>query len=422
MSHINLIGKTSQNKRKLVNDPVFGFINIPSEIIFDLIEHPWFQRLRRIKQLGLSYYVFPGAVHTRFQHVLGAMHLLQNAITVIRSKGHIITEEEAEAATIAILLHDIGHAPLSHSLERKILNNSHEELTLQFMKCLDHHFKGKLSLAIKIFTNQYHKKFLHQLVSSQLDMDRLDFLRRDSFFTGVSEGVIGSERIIKMLNVSDDNLVIDSKGIYSIEKFLIARRLMYWQVYLHKTVIAVEKLVDKIIDRSRFVIKNEGGLFGTPELLFFLKSSEQLQKKEETLISHDLLVKFAQLDDFDLLTSIKVWTKHTDKILSTLCNNLINRKLFKIELQNKPFAENRIHALKQKVQKVFKISKQDCSYFVFSQTISNTAYDPTHDEIYILYKEGSVKNLTKASDILNIPMLSKNIKKYFLCYPKEILI
>ncbi|MBN1183283.1 MAG: HD domain-containing protein [Bacteroidales bacterium] len=406
------------NKQKIVNDPVYGFIKIDSPFLYDLIEHPYFQRLRRIKQLGLTNFVYPGANHSRFQHALGALHLMGLAIEVVRSKGHEIAPEEAEAVKYAILLHDIGHGPFSHTLEHTVIQNvPHEYISLLLMEQLNDEFNGGLDLAIKIFRNQYEKKFLHQLVSSQLDMDRLDYLKRDSFFTGVTEGVIGSDRIIKMLNVVDDQLVIDSKGIYSIEKFLIARRLMYWQVYLHKTVLAAEKLLVNTLLRAKHLAQNGVELFCTPALHYFLYNNigkdEFISKKEE------VLQNFTNLDDDDIIASAKTWTMHPDILLSTLCNGLKNRKLFKIVIRTEPFSNKILSTISEKVQKAYAISKDESYYLVLTGSISNNAYDFEDDKINILYKSGEIADIAEASDMLNVSVLSKVVKKYFLCFPKE---
>ena len=404
------------NKRKIINDPVCGFINITDEIIFDLIEHRYFQRLRRIKQLGLTYLVYPGAIHTRFNHAIGSMHLMNEAIEVLRFKGHDITEKEALAVRIAILLHDIGHGPFSHALENSIVSEiNHEYISEIFMDKLNKEFNGQLTLAIEIFKNKYHKKFLHQLVSSQLDMDRLDYLRRDSFFTGVSEGITGTERIIAMLNVENNELVVDYKGIYSIEKFIIARRLMYWQVYLHKTVVSAEYLVLKILKRSKELAVNGVKFFATPNFEMFLYNKID----KNTFINDDSIIeKFSELDDYDILSSIKVWAKHEDEILSTLCECLIHRVLFKIKLQNQPFEEEFINDLKNSAIKKLKIDKKNIDYFVFSDSLSNKIYIPQSEKINILFKDGKMLDITEASDQLNLEVLSKTIKKYFVCFPK----
>lgn len=401
------------NKRKIFNDPVYGFVTLPYEIIFDIIEHPYFQRLRRIKQLGLTNLVYPGALHTRFHHAMGAMHLMELAIEEIRAKGHTISEEEAEAVTLAILLHDIGHGPFSHALEHSIVNNvTHEDISALFMSRLNEEFNGKLTLAIKIFQDKYHKKFLHQLVSSQLDMDRLDYLKRDSFFTGVSEGIISSDRIIKMLTVANDKLAIEAKGIYSIEKFIIARRLMYWQVYLHKTVLSAENLLVNILKRAKELAKKKVELFCTPSLRTFLYNQ---YNNKDFKTNPELLDTFAQLDDSDIMTSIKVWMNHSDTILSKLCTQLVNRKLFKVEMQSQPFSAAKINAIKSQLKKQSKFTDKELEYFVFSGSVSNDAY---RGGIAILFKDGKVIDVAKASDQLNINVLTKTVKKYYLCYLK----
>ncbi|HLC83311.1 MAG TPA: HD domain-containing protein [Bacteroidia bacterium] len=411
------------NKLKIFNDPIYGFVSLQYEIIYDLIDHPYFQRLRRIKQLGLTNLVYPGALHTRFHHAMGAMHLMSQAIDVIRSKGHEITEEEAKGVTIAILLHDIGHGPFSHALEHSIVNNvTHEDISELFMSRLNKEFNGKLTLAINIFQNKYKKKFLHQLVSSQLDMDRLDYLNRDSFFTGVSEGVVSSDRIIKMLNVVNDQLAIEAKGIYSIEKFIIARRLMYWQVYLHKTVLSAESLLVNILKRAKDLAEKPadraGGkvdLFCTPALKTFLynKYNENDFKK-----SPKLLDTFAQLDDYDIMTSIKVWVNHSDNVLSSLCKQLVDRKLFKVELQNQAFKDDKIKSIKNDIKKRFKLNDKEVDYFVLKGIVTNDAYRADKIRINILFKDGSVSDIADASDQLSIDVLAKTVKKHYLCYPK----
>lgn len=404
------------NKLKIFNDPIYGFVSLPYEIIYDLIDHPYFQRLRRIKQLGLTNLVYPGALHTRFHHAMGAMHLMGQAIDVIRSKGHDISEEEAQGVTIAILLHDIGHGPFSHALEHSIVNNiTHEDISELFMSRLNEEFNGKLTLAISIFQNKYKKKFLHQLVSSQLDMDRLDYLNRDSFFTGVSEGVVSSDRIIKMLNVVNDQLAIEAKGIYSIEKFIIARRLMYWQVYLHKTVLSAESLLVNILKRAKDLAEKKVDLFCTPALRMFLynKFSEKDFSTNEKLLD-----VFAQLDDNDIMTSIKVWTEHSDNVLSSLCKQLVDRKLFKVELQNQAFKEDKIKDIKQDIKKRFKLNDKEVNYFVFTGIVTNDAYRADKIRINILFKDGSVSDIADASDQLSIDVLAKTVKKHYICYPK----
>ncbi|MFN8256845.1 MAG: HD domain-containing protein [Bacteroidales bacterium] len=410
-----------QNKRKIINDPIYGFIQIPSELMFDIISHPLFQRLRRIKQLGLTYYVYPGAMHTRFQHVLGAAHLMKEAINILRQKGHDITDEEAEASLIAILLHDIGHGPFSHTLESSFFKNvPHETVSLSFMKQLNTEFSGKLNTGIEVFTGTYEKKFLHQLVSSQLDMDRLDYLRRDSFYTGVSEGVIGSERIIKMLNIVDNELVIEEKGIYSIEKFLIARRLMYWQVYLHKTVISSEQMLIKLIQRARFVFQSGVELFLTPALKFFFSNSIKDANALDKIIENSIpLEEFSKLDDYDIITCIKEWQFAKDKILSFLSKSLVNRNLYKVEIQSKPFHPQKMDELKNELRNYFNFTENEEKYYLITDTIKNNAYSKNLDErINILLKNGMVEDIAIASDVSNISALSKPVEKYFVCYPK----
>jgi len=408
------------NKRKIINDPVYGFINFPFELVFDLVEHPYVQRLRRIKQLGLTNFVYPGANHTRFQHALGASFLMGSAIEVIRSKGHEITEAEAEAVTIAILLHDTGHGPFSHSLEASIIENiDHEKLSLLFMEKLNYQYNKHLELAINIFKNNYHKKFLHQLVASQLDMDRLDYLRRDSFFTGVTEGAIGSERIIKMLNVKNDELVIDIKGIYSIEKFLVARRLMYWQVYLHKAVLTAENMLVSMLKRAKQLSLSGAKLFGTPELLFFLENHVNEDSFHPDK-SGEILEMFSRLDDNDIVSATKVWMNNKDKILSFLCSSLLNRKLFRIQFQNQGFDINQVATIKQKVCKVFGISQEEAENLVFTGEVSNYAYSSLDDRIKIMDKTGKTRDITEASDMINLAVLDKTVKRNFLCYPREI--
>ena len=406
------------NKRKIINDPIYGFVSIPNDLIYDLINHPYFQRLRRIKQLGLTNLVYPGALHTRFHHAVGAMHLMQEAVLTLRQKDILITEEEEQAVLIAILLHDIGHGPFSHALEHSIVRGvSHEAISSLFMAKLNEEFGGKLSLAIEIFNNRHSKKFLHQLVSSQLDMDRLDYLKRDSFFTGVSEGVISSDRIIKMLNVVNNELVVENKAIYSIEKFLIARRLMYWQVYLHKTVLSAETLLVNILQRAKEIAASGVDLFATPTLSLFLKNNFT-QKDFETDTA--LLNKFSKLDDSDVDAAIKVWCDCEDKILAKLCQNLLDRKLFKIEMQNEPFGEAYINGFTERVCKLYNISKEDAHYFVLTDVVNNSAYTADQFNINILMSDGKLIDVAAASDQLNLQSLSKTVSKYFICYPKEL--
>jgi hypothetical protein len=404
------------NKRKVFNDPVHGFITIPHELVFDVIEHPWFQRLRRIKQLGLSDYVYPGAIHTRFHHALGAFHLMKKALAILKIKGHRITEEEELAASLAILLHDIGHGPFSHTLETSLLARvHHEDVSRIYMHRLNQQFKGALNLAIEIFEGRYKKRFLHQLVSSQLDVDRLDYLTRDSFFTGVSEGAIAYERIIEMMNVHKDELVIDQKGIYSIESFIIARRLMYWQVYLHKTVLCVEQMLVKIVERARFLLSKGKKLDASPALAYFLQheiSLKDFSKSEKTLQD------YSQLDDVDVFAALKYWQYNEDKVLRFLCEAILDRKLFKIEISNEEFPPEKIQQLKHKAQKKFKLSAADADYLVFSDSTSNYAYNPTENRINILTNKGQLIDIAQASDQLNISVLSVPVTKYYVFYPK----
>jgi HD superfamily phosphohydrolase len=406
------------NKKKIINDPVYGFITIPSELVFDLIQHPYFQRLRYIKQLGMTHLVYPGALHTRFHHALGAMHLMGLALETIKSKGQAISFEEEQGVIIAILLHDIGHGPFSHALEHTIVDGvSHEHISTLLMNNLNREFGGKLGLAIEIFNNRYHKKFLYQLVSGQLDLDRMDYLNRDSFFTGVSEGVISFDRIIKMLDVVDDQLVVEEKGIYSIEKFLIARRLMYWQVYLHKTVIAAEQMLVKILERAKELSQEGRNLFASPCFSYFLKNSISMEDFKNNPLN---IERFTKLDDNDIFTSIKVWVNDEDLILSTLCMHLIDRNLYQVEITNEPPSIERINNLADKVTDEYEISDDDTSYFVFTDTIKNKAYSVGDGSIKILMKDGSIQDIAGASDYSNLEALAKTVQKYILCYVKEL--
>ena len=407
----------SYKKDKIINDPIYGFITLDGGIITNLINHPYFQRLRRISQLGLSYLVYPGANHSRFHHAIGCMHLVTKAINQIRKKGHSISEKEAEALKIAILLHDIGHGPFSHALENSIATGfSHEDLSTLFMKELNKEFHNKLSLAIKIFNNTHPKKFLHQLVSSQLDMDRLDYLRRDSFFSGVAEGNIGTERIINMLNVVNDELVIEEKGIYSVEKFLIARRLMYWQVYLHKTVVSAENMLIKALKRAKFLIANNIRIFTTSSLEIFLKNNFTKKdfKKDSKLLNH-----FSELDDFDIYTCLKYWKNCDDFVLSNLSRRLINRNILKIKITKEPISQKEENSLIETFSKKHKCSKEEAKFFIFSYQISNSTYNIEKSNINILMKNGNVIDITSASDQFNIEALNTTVNKYFLCYPND---
>jgi HD superfamily phosphohydrolase len=418
---INKVGYKT-NKRKIINDPVYGFINIPGDFIFDLIEHPWFQRLRNIKQLGLTSFVYPGANHSRFQHCLGALHLMDMAVKTIRSKGTEISPEEEEAVFIAILLHDSGHGPFSHALESSIITGiSHEDLSLLLMKKLDETNEGKLSLAIEIFRGTYHRRFLHELIAGQMDMDRLDYLRRDSFFTGVIEGSVGSDRIIRMLNVVNDTLVVDEKGIYSLEKFLIARRLMYWQVYMHKTVLASESLLVKVLKRAKELAMEGSDLFATPALRFFLynRLGPDDLLKEGRFTPGLVATNFTRLDDADILVSAKYWADHSDRILSDLSARLMRRNLLAIELQNEPFPKERVKQLKALTADLMGIQPELAEYYVFTNSISNLAYTPDAPEVKILLKSGKTADISAVSDMFDHRFLSERITKYFLCYPKE---
>lgn len=404
------------NKRKIINDPVFGFINIPNDFLYDIIQHPYFQRMNRIKQLGLTSTVYPGAQHTRLQHSLGAMHLMGEAITQLQQAGHEITASEAEAARACILLHDIGHGPFSHTLEHSLVNDvSHEEISLLMMQQINKEMGGKLDMALAIFTNNYHKKFLHQLVSGQLDMDRLDYLSRDSFFSGVSEGIIGAARIIKMLNVHNDQLVVEAKGIYSIEKFLVARRLMYWQVYLHKTSLAAEKMLMNILKRAKELAGKNEVLFATPALHYFLYNEVNKLSFEQ---SDEAMKHFALLDDSDLISAIKVWSSHPDIVLSTLCIAFTNRRLFKIEIQTESISKSKREHYLKLYSDHFSINFQEAAYFIGEEIVSTDTYTPQDDNINIIYKDGTIKDIAEASDMLNITVLTKKVEKHYFCFYK----
>ena len=403
-------------ERKIINDPVFGFINIPKGLLYDIVRHPLLQRLTRIKQVGLSSVVYPGAQHTRFQHSLGAFYLMSEAITQLASKGNFIFDSEAEAVQAAILLHDIGHGPFSHVLEDTIVKGiPHEEISLMLMERMNKEVNGQLSLAIQIFKDEYPKRFLHQLVSGQLDMDRLDYLRRDSFYTGVTEGNIGSARIIKMLDVADDRLVVESKGIYSIENFLTARRLMYWQVYLHKTSVAYEKMLISTLLRAKELASQGIELFASPALHFFLYNDIT---PTEFYSNPDCLENFIQLDDNDIWTALKVWSTHTDKVLSTLSMGMINRNIFKVEISSEPISEDRKKELTLQISQQLDIPLSEANYFVSTPSIEKNMYEPADDSIDIIYKDGTIKNIAEASDMLNISLLSKKVKKYYICYQR----
>ena len=403
-----------RNKLKIINDPVYGFIHIPNTFIFDLIEHPFFQRLWRISQMGLSHLVYPGAKHTRFHHALGCMYLMQKAVQTLRHKRITISAQEEEALYIAILLHDIGHGPFSHAMEHSLVEEiSHEEISLAFMQELNRIFPEKLSIAIEIFQKKYPKAFMNQLVSSQLDMDRLDYLKRDSFYTGVGEGNINSERIIAMLTVKDDTLIVEEKGIYSIEEFLVARRLMYWQVYLHKTSIGAEFLLIKVLERVKELYKEGKHLPMTPALEFFVQN--HITKE---LFDSKALQLFAQLDDYDIISGLKQWQYSDDKVLSNLSYRLLNRDLLRVKLYKTPITEKEVQSLLQKVAKQYDIPLSLAHYFVFTGEISNTAYRKDEQNIFIHTKENQVVDVTIASDQMNLDALATKVTKYYLCSPK----
>jgi len=404
------------NKLKIINDPIYGFITIPTTLIFDIIEHPYFQRLRRISQMGMSYLVYPGAHHTRFHHALGAMFLMGKAVNVLKSKGVAISKEEEEAVLIAILLHDIGHGPFSHTLEHAIVPDvSHEEISLLFMEELNEFFEGKLTLAIALFKGDYPKVFLHELISSQLDMDRMDYLKRDSFYTGVVEGNINSERLISMINVKDGHIVVEEKGIYSVEKFLMARRLMYWQVYLHKTGLVAECLLVKVLQRAKELALKNMPLGVSENFDFFLRNTIDLKQ-----FNAENLNVFSKLDDYDIIGAIKDWTLHDDFVLAYLSNAIINRKLPRISIQNEPINKAKITQLEQKILADYPINKTELHYIIDSGTIGNQVYSKTDNPILIYHKDGKIRNLSDSSEQLNFDSLHYNNQKYYLFYPKEI--
>lgn len=404
---------------KILNDPVYGFITIPSELIFTIIDHPYFQRLRRIKQLGLTDFVYPGALHTRFHHAIGAMHLMSITLDNLRNKGNEISDEEYEAALIAILLHDIGHGPFSHALEFSLLKNiPHESLSLLVIDLLNKQLNGQLDLALRIFKNQYERKFFHQLVSSQLDIDRLDYLQRDCFFTGVSEGTIGADRIIKMMAIKDDQLVVEEKGLYSIENFLSARRLMYWQVYLHKTTVSAEKMLINLISRAKDVQQGGRHLFASEEFLFFLQNDITLQDFQKS----DVLIKtFLELDDYDIWGAIKLWKKEPDYILRNISQMFLSRNLFKINLSNEAFSKEELESMIEKTQKRLQIPNEDMKYFFSHGSISNNAY-VAQERIHILTKKGEIIDVAQAADLPNIKAMSKIVKKHYACRAKNLIL
>ena len=404
------------NKLKIFNDPIYGFITIPNSLVYDLVQHPYFQRLRRISQMGLSYLVYPGAHHTRFHHALGAMHMMQQAVEVLRFKGVAISKEEENALYIAILLHDIGHGPFSHAMEHSIVEEvNHEAISLLFMNQLNHEFNGQLSLAIQVFKGEYHRKFMLQLISSQLDMDRMDYLKRDSFYSGVAEGNINSDRLIQMMNVVDDVLVMEEKGIYSIEKFLMARRLMYWQAYLHKTSLVAELTLTKTLQRAKELLQRGIAIECSGALKYFMEHKVTLEN-----FSTKELDTFAQLDDFDIISALKNWQYHDDFILSSLSKMIINRDLSKVKLNSEKFPVEALQEMSAAFAKNHNISLQDTKYFIFKGKIKNQAYNKDAEPIRILKKDRTIEDVVEASDQLNLKALSKPVTKYFICYPKQL--
>ncbi|MUV02571.1 HD domain-containing protein [Flavobacterium rakeshii] len=405
------------NKLKIFNDPIYGFVSITNPLIYDLIQHPYFQRLRRISQMGMSYLVYPGAHHTRFHHALGCMHIMQKTVQVLRFKGVEISEAEENALYIAILLHDIGHGPFSHAMEHSIVEDvNHESISLLFMDKLNREFNGELDLAIKIFKGEYHRKFMLHLISSQLDMDRMDYLKRDSFYSGVAEGNINSERLIQMLDVQNDMLVIEEKGIYSVEKFLVARRLMYWQAYLHKTSLAAELVLTKILKRAKELTQHGRILTASSPLQFFLQNKISLED-----FNDKVLYTFSMLDDFDVISAIKEWRFEDDFVLSNLCRMLIDRDLPKIRLQSEKVSKDEVKKLRDEFVLKYKLTEKEADYFVFKGKIKNQAYNKTDEPIHILKKDRTVEDVVEASDQLNLKALSKPVTKYYLCFPKVLL-
>lgn len=404
------------NKLKILNDPIYGFISIPNSLLYDLIEHPYFQRLRRINQMGLSYLVYPGATHTRFHHALGCMHMMQKAVQVLKSKNVEISQEEENALYIAILLHDIGHGPFSHAMENSIVENvHHEEISLFFMNALNDEFNGQLSLAIEIFKGNYHRKFLLQLISSQMDMDRMDYLKRDSFYSGVAEGNINSERLVQMINVHDDYLVVEEKGIYSVEKFLVGRRLMYWQCYLHKTSVMAEMILTKILKRAKELTEKGVHLWCSDSLHFFL--TNHIDKAD---FNKEALKKFALLDDSDIIGALKNWQFHEDFILSSLSNSIINRNLFHILNVEKNQQDELLDLYRKQINSELHLDMNELDYFVFGGMMKNKAYDKNAEPIRILTKNKQIIDVLQASDQSNLAALSVPVKKYFVCFPKNI--
>jgi len=407
----------SVNKKKIFNDPVYGFISIPDELHFDLIEHPYFQRLRRIKQLGLTHLVYPGALHTRFHHSLGTMHLMQQAIQLLRNKGYAISDQEKQAASLAILLHDIGHGPYSHTLENTIIQGiSHEQMSRVLIQNLNTETSGLLDEALAIFDGNHPKKFLSKLVSSQLDMDRMDYLKRDSFFTGVTEGNINADRLLAMLEVVDNELAIQAKGIYSVEKFIVARRLMYWQVYLHKTVLSAEHMLMNALLRAREIVDQLKAI--TPEPLYYFLPKQE--KQLDFVVQPQAMLQYSRLDDFDVFSALKSWSRHPDKVLSMLSEGIVNRKLFKVVITDKAFDETLLENLLDAIVKHTGLNTTESKYLMITGKTANHAYHPQQARINIVYKDGSIKDISEASDQLNISVLSHPVTKYFLCFPKDI--
>ena len=404
------------NKLTIINDPIYGFITIPNGLIFNLIEHKYFQRLRRISQMGLSYLVYPGAHHTRFHHAIGCVHIMQKALEKLEQKGVRVSAEEKEATMAAILLHDIGHGPFSHAMENSIAEGvHHEQISLQFMEQLNDEFNGSLTLALKIFKGTYHRPFLHQLVSGQLDMDRTDYLKRDSFYTGMAEGNINTDRILAMLNVKDDELMVEEKGIYTIEKFLVARRLMYWQVYLHKTSLVAEQVLVKVLKRAKYLTESGQVLPASKALSYFLK-----KKNAEGVFDQEALEVFSNLDDYDIISAMKSWCDADDFVLSTLCKIIIDRKLPRIKIKKKPFKKEFIQEERERVKVHYDITDEEVDYFVFTGTLTNQAYTLKKEAINILTKKGKVIDVISASDQLSLKALSKVITKNYICYPKHL--
>ena len=404
------------NKLTIINDPIYGFITIPNGLIFNLIEHKYFQRLRRISQMGLSYLVYPGAHHTRFHHAIGCVHIMQKALEKLEQKGVRVSAEEKEATMAAILLHDIGHGPFSHAMENSIAEGvHHEQISLQFMEQLNDEFNGSLTLALKIFKGTYHRPFLHQLVSGQLDMDRTDYLKRDSFYTGMAEGNINTDRILAMLNVKDDELMVEEKGIYTIEKFLVARRLMYWQVYLHKTSLVAEQVLVKVLKRAKYLTESGQVLQASKALSYFLK-----KKNAEGVFDQEALEVFSNLDDYDIISAMKSWCDADDFVLSTLCKIIIDRKLPRIKIKKKPFKKEFIQEERERVKAHYDITDEEVDYFVFTGTLTNQAYALKKEAINIMTKKGKIIDVISASDQLSLKALSKVITKNYICYPKHL--